>query len=133
MAKKKKSDRHSRTHMRATTNGRTEGADVVSWDKVKFAINDLVDKWSEGDGELPCLFPRLTWIQTVRTRWTDAWEDEADQEQFPGTVVYHTTLWKKVESFLVPGLSDGSEAEESDGAPSDVAEDGEESEESNHT
>ncbi|KAJ7470888.1 hypothetical protein FB451DRAFT_1135186 [Mycena latifolia] len=41
----KSDDPDSRTHVRATTNGRKEGAKVATWDHMKFTIQGLVDQY----------------------------------------------------------------------------------------
>jgi hypothetical protein len=46
---KKTDDPESRTHVRATTNGRTENANVAAWEDTEFSIQGLADKYQERD------------------------------------------------------------------------------------
>ncbi|KAJ7815211.1 hypothetical protein B0H13DRAFT_2242621 [Mycena leptocephala] len=46
---KKTNDPDSRTHVRATTNGRNEDADVATWEDTEFSIQGLADKYQERD------------------------------------------------------------------------------------
>ncbi|KAJ7448862.1 hypothetical protein B0H11DRAFT_1659415, partial [Mycena galericulata] len=46
---KKSDDPTSRTHVRATTNGRVENAKVATWDHMKFTIQGLADQYREAD------------------------------------------------------------------------------------
>ncbi|KAJ7737529.1 hypothetical protein B0H16DRAFT_1762389, partial [Mycena metata] len=47
---KKSDDPASRTHIRASTNGRKEGARVATWGDMNFSIQGLADQYREADG-----------------------------------------------------------------------------------
>ncbi|KAJ7723584.1 hypothetical protein B0H16DRAFT_1666140 [Mycena metata] len=47
---KKSDDPASRTHIRASTNGRKEGARVATWEDMNFSIQGLADQYREADG-----------------------------------------------------------------------------------
>lgn len=49
LAHKNRSDPRSRRHLRATSNGRSENADVVDWEDVKFSIEELADLYKKED------------------------------------------------------------------------------------
>ncbi|KAJ7110688.1 hypothetical protein C8R44DRAFT_934414 [Mycena epipterygia] len=44
---KKSDDPESRTHIRATTNGRKPGAKVATWENIQFTMQGLVDRYSQ--------------------------------------------------------------------------------------
>ncbi|KAJ7923991.1 hypothetical protein B0H13DRAFT_2399024 [Mycena leptocephala] len=46
---KKTDDPESRTHVRATTNERTENANVATWEDTEFSVQGLADKYQERD------------------------------------------------------------------------------------
>ncbi|KAJ7601483.1 hypothetical protein B0H17DRAFT_867707, partial [Mycena rosella] len=49
LARKNRSDPRSRRHLRATSNGRTENANVVEWEDVKFSIEELAALYKNED------------------------------------------------------------------------------------
>ncbi|KAF7358185.1 hypothetical protein MVEN_00867000 [Mycena venus] len=49
LARKNRSDPRSRRHLRATSNGRSENADVVEWEDVKFSIEELAGLYKEDE------------------------------------------------------------------------------------
>ncbi|KAJ7661825.1 hypothetical protein B0H17DRAFT_953379, partial [Mycena rosella] len=70
---KKTTDPDSRTHVRATTNGRTEGAEVVTWDHMNFTIEGLANKYRDADEFLwyiteCCAAPREKGKVVIRRR-----------------------------------------------------------------
>ncbi|KAJ7688947.1 hypothetical protein B0H17DRAFT_937725, partial [Mycena rosella] len=49
LARKNRSDPRSHRHLRATSNGRTENANVVEWEDVKFSIEELAALYKNED------------------------------------------------------------------------------------
>ncbi|KAJ7142583.1 hypothetical protein C8R44DRAFT_865911 [Mycena epipterygia] len=70
---KKSDDPDSRTHIRATTNSRKEGARVATWSDMEFTMQGLADKYRDADGfiwyltECFCA-PRVKGAVVIRTR-----------------------------------------------------------------
>jgi hypothetical protein len=49
MARKQRTEGKSRRHLRATTNGRTKGTDLVEWEDIEFTMDGLGKQYKEED------------------------------------------------------------------------------------